>query len=132
MKKSILGLAVAFGLGLGVAGCASVSSDLQIISGTSVTPNQVYVVGNAFVAAEATATQYDQLPPCPTGTNICRTPAGVRAVDVAIRTARNAVSAMEAYTTANPGSVVPVGLYNTAVVAITALQSAITQYYVKS
>jgi hypothetical protein len=39
---------------------------------------------------------------------------------------------MEAYTTANPGSVVPVGLYNTAVVAITALQSAITQYYVKS
>ena len=120
MKKILL----AGGLMLGLSGCLTVS----MVTGASVSPNQVYVTGNAFVAAEASATQYLSLPTCPVKTGLCKTAAGVKAVVVAVRSARKAVSDMVAYVAANPGQVVPVSLYNTAVSAVDGMQTAVTQY----
>lgn len=121
MRKLILAAALALG------GCSTAETFL----GTDVTPTQVYVAANTFVAAEASATQYLRLPNCPVTTGICKTPAGVSAIVPAIRGARQAVAQMEAYVDANPGSVVPISLYSAATAAISGLQSALAAYNVK-
>src|SRR5271155_2130203 len=108
-------------LALALAGCSGISA-IETAVGTSVTPNQVYIGGNAVVALETAWTQYDLLPPCPNSTGLCRTPAGVKAVDKAGRALAAAATAVEAYATANPGSVVPVSLYNTLTASFNALQ----------
>jgi hypothetical protein len=110
---------------LGFSGCAYVST----LEGTTVSPTQVIVAGNSFDAIEATATNYIRLPLCPAAT-LCRTAAATKAIVPAVRAARTARSQMEAYVNANPGSPAPVSLYNTAITAINALESALAQYNV--
>jgi hypothetical protein len=107
-----------------LAGCNTLSTAIN----TTVSPNQIYILGNSFVAVEKTATQYLTLPPCPVATNVCRTPAGVNTIVPAIRSARAAVAQLNAYVSKNPGSLAPVSLYDTAVAAVTAVESAVTLY----
>ena len=116
---------------LALSGCAAINS-VKTLTGASVTPSEVYVAGNTFVALEATATQYLNLSYCPSASKVCKTQEGVNAIVPAIRAARAAVSAMENYASANPGSVVPVSLYTTATTSISALQTALTQYNIQA
>ena len=111
---------------LGLSGCAALST----LEGTTVSPTQVIVAGNSFDAVEATATNYLLLPLCP-GATLCRTQAATSAIIPAVRAARTARNQLEAYVNANPGSPAPVSLYNTAIAALNALESALAQYNVK-
>ena len=121
-----------------LSGCAflkNVSDDATLIAGTTVSPNEVYILDNTFVAAEATANNYLQLPLCPQKTVICRSTQGTNVIVIAVRNARDAMTKLLAATLPPAGSPAgtaptpaPVGLYTTASTAFTALKSAITQY----
>ena len=121
MKKLMLTIGLVFAL----SGCSVIST----LEGTTISPTQVIVAGNSFDAIEATATNYLRLPLCPAA-KLCRTAEATYAIIPSVRAARVARNQMEAFVTANPGTVVPVTLYNTAITAINALQSALTQYNV--
>lgn len=118
MKKLMLMALLVLG------GCAGVQNAYQVASGSAVTPQEVYIIANAFDAVELTAKSYDQLPLCSTsGTYACRTMSVVRVIDRAVRTGIVARRALIAYVTANPGHVVPVTNYNALVVAVNTVQS---------
>lgn len=126
MKKLLL-----VGL-LALGGCANLQNDLNVLSGSSVTPQQVVVAGNAFDAVEATATTYLKLPGCPatTAVPVCRSAAAAVQIAAAIRTGRAARNAMEGFVNAAPGTPAPVSNYNTLMTAISTLQSLLSQYNV--
>ena len=125
MRKLLLALPL-----VALSGCAQLQTLETVATGT-VSANNVYLAGNAFAVAQATATQYLKLPTCPAATGVCKTQAGVNAVVPAIRAAYTAVTAMN--NAANGGATaVPVSVYATATTAISALQAAITAYNPKS
>lgn len=119
-----------FAVALALSGCASLTTALTTLTGTTVSPTQVIVAGNSFDAIESTATNYLTLPLCP-GATLCRTQAATNAIIPAVRAARTARTQLEVYVNANPGTPAPVSLYNTAITAISALESALAQYNVK-
>ena len=120
MKKVFIGIILIGTLAL--AGC--------IMPGTTVlTPQQLVVAGNAFDAMEASATNYLRLPLCtvPTTTVVCRTTDVSVKLTTAVRAARHARSKLEAFVNANPGSPLPVNLYQSISTAISTLQDVMNQ-----
>lgn len=110
MKKLIAILALATGL----TGCVTINPNV-------ITPQQVIVAANGFDALESTATHYLKLPVC--GVAPCRDPNVTVTLAKAVRAARGARTQLEKYVNANPGSPIPVTLYQTVSVAVSTLQN---------
>lgn len=99
-------------------------STLKLVTGSSVTPNAVYIAANAYDAAVVSATAYDKLPLCTTNVSyVCRTAATTATLDAAIRNGRSLRNQLIAYVNANPGEVVPVSNYNALVAVIGTIQT---------
>lgn len=112
-----------------LAACLSLGacSTLKLVTGSSVTPNAVYVAANAFDAAEVSAMNYDKLPLCPSTVSVvCRTMAVTKTLDAAIRSGRSLRKQLITYVNANPGEVVPVSNYNALVAVIGTIQSYVS------
>jgi hypothetical protein len=100
MKKLFL----VFALAAGLAGCTTIQTAYQAVTGQVVTPQAVIVAANAFDAVKATATNYLRLKKC-TGANgpVCRDPAVSAKIIPAIRAGTTDRNALEAAIQANPG-----------------------------
>ena len=124
MKLSLVGALLA----LTLSGCATIST----LTGTTISPTQIVVAGNAFDAVEATATNYLSLPACVSGgTKICRDPAIVAKIVPLVRAGRKERIALETYSTANGGAPAPVTLFDTLQATIASLQSLFASYSIK-
>lgn len=119
MKKILLAAALAFSL----AGCATIKTDWNIITGATVSPTQIIVTANAFDAAEASATQYllycKATVPAPSYCALQTRKTVVAAVRAGI-VARNQ---LEPYITS--GTAGPLAIYNTLLATVASLQSSI-------
>jgi hypothetical protein len=121
MKKLILGLLLASALG----GCSTISA----LENASLTTTQVYVVANAFDAAELTATNYLSLPACTTGgTPVCRNPPAVAALVAAVRGGYKARQALVSACAASITAANCVSAYTTVTTAVSGLQTIFSQY----
>lgn len=120
MKRLLLAMTIgAFALG----GCANLKTAWQVVTSASVTPTQIIVAGNAFDAAEASATQYLL------GCKAAAIPANAcllsirRQVVAAVRAGRTARNALEPYVTS--GTAGPSAIYNALVSSISTLQHTV-------
>jgi len=121
VKKSLILAGALIGL-LPLGGCVGLNPNVA-------TPQQVIVASNAFDAAEATATNYLRLPPCPTQ-KVCRDASVVAKLVPAVRTARGARDSLIGYVKSNPGQNAPVTLIDALTTSVTTLTSLETQYSV--
>lgn len=123
MKLSLL--AGAFGCALYLSAC------VQPWDSISVTTRQVVLAADAFNAAEATATAYLRLPPCPTAA-LCRDPAVVKAIDPALRAGYAARKRLVTAARASSGGVVNLNDFAVLTSSITTLKSLFAQYGIGS
>lgn len=110
MKRILPVLALAFAL-TGIAGCAQIQNAYSVVTGATITPQQVYIAANAFDAVEASGTQYLRLPVC--GKLPCRNPSATNSLVASIRAGRLARNKLEAAVQANPGAPVNANLMAT-------------------
>ena len=119
MKKLLLASLLAFSL----AGCASLQTAWNVVTGTSVSPTQIIVAANAFDAGEASATQYLLLckntVPAPSYCALSTRQAVVKAV----RAGRVARNQLEPYIVS--GTAGPAAIYNALIATVTQLQASI-------
>jgi hypothetical protein len=119
MKKLLLLTPLLLSLGA----CASLNTAWTVVTGASVSAQQIVVAANAYDAGEATATQYllycKATVPAPSYCALTTRQGIVKTV----RTARAARNALEPYIIS--GTAGPAALYNTLVAAVTQLQSQI-------
>lgn len=119
MKKLLLIIPLALSLGA----CASLTNAWNVVTGVSVSPQQIVIVANAYDAGEASATQYllycKATVPAPSYCALATRQSVVKTV----RTARAARNALEPYIVS--GSAGPAALYNTLVAAVNSLQAQI-------
>ena len=116
MKKLI---AIAF-LTLSLGACANLQNAWQMITSASVSPTQIIVAGNAFDAAEASATQYllfCKVNPVMKGCDLTTR----KTVVAAVRAGRTARNGLEPYIVS--GTAGPSALFNTMVTSINTLQA---------
>ena len=120
MKKFLLVLPLVFTLGA----CATFDQKVQtawaIITSASVSPTQIIIAGNAFDAAEASATQYLMFCKVNTTLNGCGLSTR-KTVVAAVRTGRAARNQLEPYVVS--GTAGPAAIYNTLTASITTLQA---------
>jgi hypothetical protein len=117
MKRIILTIAL---VGLALSGCANLTTVWQTITSASVSPTQIIVAGNAFDAAEASATQY--LSACKSKAipaTVC-TLAIRKQVVASVRAGRSARNQLEPYVIS--GTAGPAAIYNAMVTSINTLQ----------
>ncbi len=106
---------------LALGGCASLQNVWSVVTGVSVSPTQIVVAGNAFDAAETSATQY--LLWCKqNAANAACALSTRKSVVAAVRSGRAARNALEPYVVS--GTAGPSALYNTLVAAINTLQAS--------
>lgn len=110
-------------LALSLGGCATLQADWAIVTGASVSPTQIIIVGNAFDAAEATATQYLLYCKATTPTPSYCALATRKSVVAGVRAGRAARAQLEPYVVS--GTAGPSAIYNTLVAAVTSLQTLI-------
>jgi hypothetical protein len=107
-------------LAIGLGACSNLQTAWSIITSASVSPTQIIVAGNAFDAAEASATQY--LTAC----KAVALPAAActltirQKVVAAVRAGRSARNQLEPYVTS--GTAGPSAIYNTMISSINTLQ----------
>lgn len=117
MKIALAALAVSLG------GCVTPFDT------TSITTRQVTLAAAAFNVAEATATAYLRLPPCPTAP-ICRSPAVVAAIDPVLRDGYAARKRLVAAARLAAGAPVNVSDFAVLTGAVTDLKALLAQYHV--
>ena len=123
MKKFLLIIPLALSLGA----CATpfgqkIELAWSLITSASVSPTQIIVAGNAFDAAEASATQYLMF---------CKVNAALKGCDLAtrqaviagVRAGRAARAQLEPYVVS--GTAGPSAIYNALITAITSVQSSL-------
>ena len=116
MKKLLFAVSLALSLG----GCANLQNAWQMITSASVSPTQIIVAGNAFDAAEASATQYllfCKVNPVMKGCDLTTR----KTVVAAVRAGRTARNGLEPYVVT--GTAGPAALFNTMVSSINTLQA---------
>ena len=118
MKKLLLVILLPLLLGA----CASLQTAWNVVTGVSVSPQQIVIAANAFDAGEASATQYllycKQVPT----TSICALKTR-QAVVSAVRAGRVTRGQLEPYIVS--GTAGPAALYNTLMVTVQSLQAQI-------
>ena len=117
MRKLLLGLTLALSLGA----CANLQNAWQVVTSAAVSPTQIIVAGNAFDAAEASATQYllycKATVPVPSACALSTR----KKVVAAVRAGRTARNGLEPYVVS--GTAGPSALFNTMVTSINTLQA---------
>lgn len=127
MKRIVLVALLA--LAIPLASCASLTKTYDIITGATVSPAAVIVIGNAFDALEVTATNYlvfcrsNRTSPACSGYVAAR-----KQILPAVRSGRVARNNLEAFMAANPGALGPSGLYNAVVASVNTLQTVVQTY----
>jgi hypothetical protein len=122
----MLKIIVAGALVLVLSGCAHLSAIGSVTSAT-VTPTEISVAGNAFVAAESLATAYNNQAKC-SATNkppFCRDPAITKKLIPLIAAGNGELNALIAYSTANAGAAAPVSMLNVLEATIASIQAAV-------
>ena len=116
MKKLLFAVSLALSLG----GCANLQTAWQMITSASVSPTQIIVAGNAFDAAEASATQYLLFCKVNPVMKVCDLTTR-KTVVAAVRAGRTARNGLEPYIVS--GTAGPSALFNTMVASINTLQA---------
>lgn len=124
MKKLILILALALG------GCASLQSTYDVISGATVTPQQVYLARNAFDTVEVTATNYITYCKVHPTTPGCSKTAIAQLIP-AVRSGRVARNNLVQFQKSNPTAGSPSNLYNVLITATNTIQQIQSIYKVQ-
>ena len=112
-------------LAVALAGCQTLqdaSNVLGVVTGSSVTAQQVDVAASSFDALEGTAAQYLRLPLCP-GATLCRTQAVSQTIYTKLKAGRSARIALEGQV--QNGGNGSVSNYNVLVTAISTIQALI-------
>ena len=122
MKKFLLSAALVAALSLGACApeLAKVKQLYTIVTGTTVSPQAIVVVANAFDAIEGTATQYLIYCKANLSTPACGA-ANRRDVIKYVRVGRAARNQLETYL--QQSSPAPSAIYNTLVAAVNALNA---------
>lgn len=118
MKRILLVLS----LSLALAGCATLQTTWNVLTGVSASPTQILVAANAYDAGEASATQYLLYCKANPVVSYCARATRV-AVISAVRAGRVTRNQLEPYIVS--GTAGPVALYNALIATVTALQSQI-------
>lgn len=120
MKRFAILLVVALSLG----GCAALQKLEAIytdVSGSTISPQNVYIAVNAFDATKATATSYFIYCRAHLATAVC-SPANRRTVLKYVRSGTAARNQLETYLTA--GTAAPTQIYQTLIAAVDALKTS--------
>lgn len=133
MKKfALAALAVA---ALAIGGCANgqfnpiaaIENIYSAATGSTMTPEAVYLLSNTFDVAVKAAATYDRLPVCGTQKGVaCRQAAIVKQVDALVRQGQKVRNQLISYVLANPGQTVPVSNYNTLKTIVSAIESYVS------
>jgi hypothetical protein len=111
---------IVLAVALALTGCANLLVVWQTITSASVSPTQIIVAGNAFDAAEASATQY--LSACKSKAlpaTVCALTTRKQVV-ASVRAGRSARNQLEPYVIS--GTAGPAAIYNAMVTSINTLQ----------
>jgi hypothetical protein len=108
-------------LAASLAGCATLDT-------AALTTTQVYVAAQAFDAAEVTATNYLNLPPCGGAATVCRNQVAAAAIVSATRGGYKARQALVTACAASVTAAACVSDYAAVTAAVNGLQSAFTTY----
>jgi hypothetical protein len=122
MKRFIAVIALALSLGA----CAQLTNAYNVVTGATITPNQVYIAANAFDAVEASATTYLRLPAC--GSAPCRNVGATNTIVAAVRAGRLARNALEAAVNTNPGAPVNANLMATLTSSTSTLKAILSEF----
>lgn len=122
MKRLLPVLALAFAL----AGCAQLKNAYDVVTGATITPQQVYIAANAFDAVEASATTYLRLPAC--GSAPCRNVGATNTIVAAVRAGRLARNALEAAVNTSPGAPVNANLMATLTSSTATLKEILSEF----
>ena len=123
MRKIVLGLALALGLGA----CANIDNAYNTITGATVSPAAVYIARNSFDTLEVTSTNYIRYCTAHRGAVGCNATA-IKQIIPAVRSGRVARNNLIQFQKDNPGALGPTGLYNALVAATNTLSEVQTQY----
>jgi len=124
-------------LAAGLAGCAqlqtlrdNIEALAQTTGSTDVSPKAAYVLRNAFVGVERTATNYLLLPDCPlaSGSKACADPVAVARIVPFVRSGRAASLALKSYMIQHPDGTGGGSLYDELSKANSALNSILREY----
>lgn len=116
MKKFLFVVPLVFSLGA----CANLQNAWEMITSASVSPTQIIVAGNAFDAAEASATQFLLYCKANKAQPACALSIRQKIV-AAVRAGRTARNGLEPYVVS--GTAGPSALFNTMVTSINTLQA---------
>lgn len=106
-----------------------VEATVGLVTGATVTPQQAYIASNAFLAVEASATNYVTLPTCGPGVSpLCKTHAAVVAIAPAIYAGQSARKNLMAAVTAANGAPVSASLLTVLEGQTSTLQTLYTAY----
>ena len=125
MKRLFSVLLLTFAL----AGCTQLSNAWGVLTGATITPQQVYIAANAFDAVEASGTQYLRLPVC--GSLPCRNPSATNSLVASIRAGRLARNKLEAAVSASPGAPVDANLFATLTSSTTTIKAILSEFGVQ-
>ena len=114
---------------LALAGCAQIQNAYDVVTGTTITPQQVYIAANAFDAVEASGTQYLRLPVC--GSLPCRNASATNSLVASIRAGRLARNKLEAAVSANPGAPVDASLFATLTSSTSVIKAILAEFGVQ-
>jgi hypothetical protein len=116
MKRLVITVCIVLSLGA----CANLKTAWQVATSASVSPTQIIVAGNAFDAAEASATQYLLYCKANVASSACALSLR-RKIVAAVRAGRTARNGLEPYVTS--GQAGPSALFNVLVTSINTLQT---------
>jgi hypothetical protein len=116
MKRLVITVCIVLSLGA----CANLKTAWQVATSASVSPTQIIVAGNAFDAAEASATQFLLYCKANAVTSACALPIR-RKIVAAVRAGRTARNGLEPYVTS--GTAGPSALFNVLINSINTLQT---------
>ncbi len=110
---------------LSLAGCASLQTVYDTVTGVSIPMPSVFVALNSFDAAEVTATQYLRYCKGHRADSACA-PSALAGTVKAVRAGRVARNSLEGYIQQNPNAQVgPSALYNALIGAVTSINTTV-------
>lgn len=123
MKKLLILLMLA---SAPLGGCATIKTAFGVVTGATVTVQEVYIAANAYDAIEASATTYLKLPVC--GNLPCRNPSATKPIVAAVRSGRLARTALEKAVNTTTNGLVNANLLNTLTSSTSTLKAILAEF----
>lgn len=105
---------------------------VDVVGGVKIKSTTAYVAINTFNVAEAAATNFLRLPPCPRQAPVCRPLGAAAALEGPFNAGIAARNELRAWMKANPGTLADAGLYDSLVQATTSLKKVMAAYGINS